>query len=731
MPNRPVMYASNKELDIELEVIEGELPKDIYGHVFVNSPCGSVNSEGLPFPEKNTDGSDNREYASPIMNGDAYVFRFDFDEVGKLKLKTRLLKTPCYYADLATKKDNPQAPTNDYPNFFFRNMGISRISLALGARNELNTAVVPIKFAADKGNRMLATYDVGRAYEIDPVSLKILTPIGKNTEWLAATPPLFNFPFPLVQSTAHPVFDPVKKMFYTVNFTKSTQTMLSSMDLFAMMIEDEGKVELRLENLAKEIEGKEKKEGLEKINQFLSNIRLEIKGKPTWWKKIVNWILGEVEEYVEAKSKTYDSLYVMEWNGEGGELKKWEVLDNEGKAIAIKQCIHQTTITQDYLVLIDASFKFSIDILVNNPFPNNQTIDRIIRRLISGEMEPFTDVYLIKRADLQAGVSKVTAKKLVKPIPLECVHLTAEYENPNGEITLHTAHNSAACLAEWLRAYDLSALDGQPINKDYMGLFALGDMDIGRIGKFVIDAEKAEIIDAKSKIFLEKGNVNNPEQIGINSWGIGLHTFRNMISAEIPTTKAQLKNIFWQTYGLDRNMLSQFIYNLYANYKNRIIPLEELKEITKKQIPYTLLRIDTSTMEGKDVYVFPKNYNLRSLQFMPKKGEVPAGIEESLHGYIFCAMLNGKGEGQNVDYYNEIWIFDAANLKKPVCRLGNSEMAFTFTLHCTWIPDLVPSESKYNIDVQQDYNSLINTIIRPKRKKRVQQFFDDYVYPNF
>lgn len=729
MSNRPVMYASSKELDLELQVVEGQLPTDIYGHVFINSPCGSVNSEGLPFPEKNKDGSNNREFASPIMNGDAYVFRFDFEEVGKVKLKTRLLKTPCYYADLATKQDSPQAPTKDYPNFFFRNMGISRISLALGARNELNTALVPIKFAADKGNRMLATYDVGRAYEIDPVSLEILTPIGKNKEWLAATPPLLNFPFPLVQSTAHPVFDPVKKMFYTVNFTKSTQTMLSSMDLFAMMIEDEGKVEMRLENLAKEIENKDKKEGLEKINQFLSNIRLEIKGKPTWWKKIINWILGEVEEYVEANSKTYDSLYVMEWNGEIGDLKKWEVLDTEGKAITIKQCIHQTSLTKDYLVLIDASFKFSIDILVNNPFPNNDTIDRIIRRLISGEMEPFTDVYLIKRADLQPNVSKVTAQKLVKPIPLECVHLTAEYENPNGKITLHTAHNSAACLAEWLRAYDLSALDGQPINKDYMGLFALGDMDIGRIGKFVIDAEKAEIIDTESIIFCEQGNTDNPEQIGVNSWGIGLHTFKNIISAEVPTSN--IKNIFWQTYGLDRSMLSQFIYSLYADYKNRIIPLGELMEMTQKQIPYTLLRIDTTDMKGKDVYVFPKNYNLRSLQFMPKKGEVPFGVEESLYGYIFCAMLIGRGEGKDVDYYNEIWIFDAADLKKPICKLANKEIAFTFTLHCTWIPDLVPSESKYNINVQNDYNSLINTIIRPKRKKKVQQFFNNYVYPNF
>ncbi|MCU0390651.1 MAG: carotenoid oxygenase family protein [Thermoflexibacter sp.] len=725
--NRPVMYASNKELDVELEVVEGKIPTDIYGHVFVNSPCGSVNSNGLPFPATNKDGSPNREYASPIMNGDAYVFRFDFDETNKVKLKTRLLKTPCYYADLATQKDKPKADPHTYKNFFFRNMGISRISLALGARNELNTAVVPFQFSSDKASRMVATYDVGRPYEIDPVSLEVITPIGKNTEWLPATPPLLNFPFPLVQSTAHPVFDPVNKIFYTVNFTKSTQTMLSSMELFEMMLVDEKEVENRLEGLLKEVEKGEKKTSLAKLNNFLKNIKLEIQGKPTWWKKILNWILGEVEEYIEAKSKTYDSVYVMAWNGEQGKLDKWEVLDNEGKAITIKQCIHQISLTKDYLILIDSSFKFSIDILVNNPFPNNQTIDRIIRQLISGEMEPFTDVYLVKRADLQEGVTKVNAKKLVKPIPLECVHFTAEYENPNGIITLHTAHNSAACLAEWLRPFDISALNGQPIDKDYMGIFALGDMDIGRIGKFEINAEKAEIV--KESIFCEMGNTNTPNQIGANSWGVGLHTFRNIISPEIPTSN--IKHIFWQTYGLNRDMLSQFIYGLYKDYPNRKVPLPQLIALTQQQIPYTLLHIDTTTMQAKQVYVFPNNYNLRSIQFIPKKGEAPTGIDAGLHGYIFCTMLIGEGQAPNTNYFNQIWIFDAQDLSRPICKLAHQDMQFTFTLHCTWIPSLLPSESKYNVPVQEDYNELINTIIRPKRKKLVRRFFDDYVYPNF
>jgi hypothetical protein len=45
------MKASRDELDDLKLKIEGNLPEDIQGHVFIIAPVGSVNSGGLPYPD--------------------------------------------------------------------------------------------------------------------------------------------------------------------------------------------------------------------------------------------------------------------------------------------------------------------------------------------------------------------------------------------------------------------------------------------------------------------------------------------------------------------------------------------------------------------------------------------------------------------------------------------------------------------------------------------------------
>ncbi|MEG4944958.1 carotenoid oxygenase family protein [Microcoleus sp. F4-D5] len=80
-----IMTASRDELDnIQLE-IEGELPEDLQGHVFIVAPVGSVASGGLPHPDGNS-----------WLNGDGMIYRLDFNRQGEVRLKSRLVKPPCY-----------------------------------------------------------------------------------------------------------------------------------------------------------------------------------------------------------------------------------------------------------------------------------------------------------------------------------------------------------------------------------------------------------------------------------------------------------------------------------------------------------------------------------------------------------------------------------------------------------------------------------------------------------
>ena len=110
-----IMTASRDELDnIQFE-IEGELPGDLLGHVFIVAPVGSVESGGLPYKDGDS-----------YLNGDGMIYRLDFDQKKRqVKLKTRIAKPLDYHVDNATKNTI----------FGFRNHGLIRFSFFLGARN--------------------------------------------------------------------------------------------------------------------------------------------------------------------------------------------------------------------------------------------------------------------------------------------------------------------------------------------------------------------------------------------------------------------------------------------------------------------------------------------------------------------------------------------------------------------------------------------------------------------
>ncbi len=158
------------ELDVTLNVLAGRVPLDLYGHVFVTAP--------VPQPGVH------------VFNGEAMLYRLDLESLG---VKSRLLRTPCHYLDVATA-GGEQA---------FRNLGMARMSGALGFRAMPNTT--PVSLGAD---RLLCAVDASRPWEVDPVSLEVVTAMGGMDEWRAALPPgLFSGPFQPVFTPAHPCFD--------------------------------------------------------------------------------------------------------------------------------------------------------------------------------------------------------------------------------------------------------------------------------------------------------------------------------------------------------------------------------------------------------------------------------------------------------------------------------------------------------------------------------------------
>ncbi|WKK83770.2 carotenoid oxygenase family protein [Marivirga arenosa] len=721
--SHPNLLTSTREpLDVELKVKEGEIPKDLSGFVFINSGAGTVNSGGLPYERKLPNGEFNQEFGSPVINGDGYMYRFDFTEEGKIKLKTRILKTPCYYADIASSPI--LNPNNPYADIAFKNRGLARMSMKLGTRNQLNTAITPFRTPGDPQARLLATFDAGRPFEFDPESIDLITPIGENKFWRAGTPPFLNNPFPMVLTSAHPVYDPETQEVFSVNFTKTTRNLLSATEIFHLLFSSEEELEARLEERISRWEKIEDKEQVVKeVNDFFYHEAAE-KEKKSFWDKVKAFYWKLIGRHFSNEN----AVYLVKWKGEKTPIS-YKIVNEDGSNIDIEHNMHQLGFSKDYVLLADTNFKFTLDVMLNNPFPNNERIDSFLRELLDGAQNDYSTLYIVHRKDLQPNVKEVKAHKVV--LPLETVHFSANYDNPNGILTLHAAHNCSACPAEWVRYYDECKINGSPIDPQKVGMLAVGEMDIGKIGKIVIDVKNRDNLEDQTRFLHLEGKPGEKDP-GPHTWGVGLYTYKDMLSPD--RNVGEIKHIFWQAYGLNDQLLTDFMYRLYKDpNRNRTYSAEQMIEFTKKGAPFVLETVETDSMKATDHYSFPKNTYMWSLQFVPSKSP-NSDIPESLNGYILCTVI---GEEQNVhqskSYFSEIWIFDASDLSKgPVAKLDHEELQFAFTIHSVWVNEANQVDTPaYKINIKQDYDEQIKHIRRRWLRRKVQSLMKDHVYPHF
>jgi len=500
------MTASREELDnIQLE-IEGELPGDLQGHVFIVAPVGSVESRDIPYPDGNS-----------WLNGDGMIYRLDFDLQGEVRLKSRLVKPPCYYADKATQ------PGTKYEKYQFSNYGILRFSVFLGTRNELNTGFLPMKFSQNEPERLLVNYDAGRPYEIDTETLEVVTPIGANKEWRGAMS--LPLPFKPVFSTAHPVFDAHTKEMFTVNYGRSLGSLLETTPLIH-----------KLSQLPQEVE-----DFLKQIANFLSeNI---FKNFSSIFYPFSEIIFPFCINLIEKMIGVEDFVYLVRWDGLGN-LERWKLILPDGSPLKIKQTIHQIGVTRDYVVIMDTAFKAGLGQLLNNPFPDNKELERQLGYLLTCPVLPDSTIYIVPRDYLKSGQSaardrgeiEVVAWKVA--IPLPAAHFLVDYENPRGQITLHMAHICAWEVSEWLREYDVSAYSPHNSLPSYLSGITMNPMDISRMARYIIDVESTNEKRIESKVISDRKC----------TWGPGIYTYHDRIHSDMPPGK--LEAMYWISFGL-------------------------------------------------------------------------------------------------------------------------------------------------------------------------------------
>jgi carotenoid cleavage dioxygenase-like enzyme len=662
--------------------IDGTLPSDLQGHVFIVSPVGSIDSKAIPDTPIVLPAADGW---TPLYNGDGMIYRLDFDLAaqGKVSLCSRIAKPPCYYADIATYEE---------PKFVelkFNNMGIARQSSKLGSRNQLNTAFVPMQFGAEEHGRMLVTWDPGRPYEIDPKTLATVTPMGSNAEWKPVNPFLTKAvpgPFPLVVSSAHPCFDSYTKQIFTVNVGKSLSTLLSVSEFIA-----------------------QSEEWVERIDGWLKQVPFlrEIARLIFAFLRIFVGFLRDIWHFLQKffpSIKNNDFVDLLRWDGAGA-LEKWKVVLPDGRPVKIAETAHQMGVTRNYVVLMDTAFKLSPEELLPPPtYKKEKSAEILLRDLLDYPQTTETKLYIVPRRELQAGKPTVTAKQLV--IPRETAHFLVDYEDVDG-IVIHLMHVCACDASEWLNHSDRTVNQPNTTGDNPRAGIVVSPMDVNWVGRYTIDGVTGSLTGQMLK------------RQDAYTWGPSLYAYREMRSG-------QIDNLYWNCWGSWNQLLTQHIFSLYKDYKYRTIPASDIPAIAAIGKASNLFRLETGTLNIVDAYTFPTNYFGSSPQFVPR----PGNEDDSTHGYITCTVLYDDPHS-DPPVKSEIWIFDAANLSQgAICKLSHPQLKFGFTVHTAWVAQVEERNAAYNIPVRQDYEEILKHQPEADREL-IQELFDQYVYPNF
>jgi carotenoid cleavage dioxygenase-like enzyme len=730
---KTILSVSRQELnDLELNIKDGltenpgSLPQELHGHVFIVSPVGSIASATVQNDPTQTVVLPSQNGWTPFYNGDGMIYRLSFTDA-KAKLSSKLVKTPCFYADKATHQQ-PKL----YEDLAFSDVGISRISKSkLGMRNQLNTAFVPVKFPGDIGERLLVTWDVGRPYEIDPETLETLNPIGINNEWSELTPLVPAQPFKRIMSSAHPVYDPKTQEFFTVNIGKSIATLMG----FARALK------------------KRLSEQQEALKMTIGNSLLGVE----FQKQILEWY-GRILRLTQKGNNLYekfnsiyqsfagnDYVHLIKWDGKQVNIAgKWNLVLPDGSPVKVNQTFHQMGLTKDYLILVDTAFKLAVENFLpydSNIIANDSNI--LLADFLDYPQLPFAKIYIIKRSDLTKARStpfgfkrwrklpQVTVKEV--QIDLEFSHYVVDYDNPNDRITIHCSHLCASDPAESIRIFDRSTFDDRDDDnkfddpqlssrvQDLAGAI-VGAMDVNRLATWVIDGKTGEIFA-------------HEEYVDRNlTWATQLYACIDNQPTE------QFNDLYWNNWGCRADILTKRIVNTYRDYPNRLVDIEEVRKLTYQGIPSNIchLTIDRSQLESdkkiqlnvSDKYCFPNGYLGTSIQFVPRFNP-----KDGTDGYIVCVvltsdeLLSNNPNKPDWSQNSELWVFDAQKLTQgPLCRLSHPLLNFGFTVHTTWLAE-AKSPSKLNYDVKTDHDYLIAMQPADVRDK-IRNLFDREIYPN-
>lgn len=789
----------SKHLPLHLTVKKGmteeevDLPEDLHGHVFVIAAAGSV--EHNNFNQKKGYILPAKGGLTSLFNGDGILYRIDFHETkyvskdikdgidvqkrkGAAFLASRILKTPDYYLDKSIhKRINGKTNSRAWKNLSFRSFGIARFSVPLGPRNQVNTALLRMRFQAQE--RLLATWDNGRPFEVNPCTLKLVGPVGMMDQWKPLVKPFRTQPLQPIMTSAHPVFDEETGEMYTVNATKKLLSLIrihkllrnGTKQLFKLITTIPPR---RLDNSPAGAENSRRNYLLSWPRRFISllihSLTLLI---ATIFLPLLDFFIRKIIRI----DKGDDKLYLIKWKGEfsRGSTQVYEIKLPFGKTI--HQTVHQIGITRDYIVICDTAFKIIPEHFIPD-FASLSVHDWLdeIRHFLTYPQKSETDFYLIKREDISRLDEDISSNHILKAthfkIPREIAHFETDFNNPPNQVVIYAANLCATDPAEYIRKYDESVYDssrGAKKSDDILYYF------LGKFSGVIINYIRKKLNlkiykgnEQKFRLNQSAGNVCAPTDLNffgchvidattgkaIRKWDDSVISDENRAwSLAFPAYNIgskKLDNIYWGAWGLWKDMLTADIYDMYNDYKYRKICIEKVKDsFANKGIPSSISKINVIRDQSiprieldEDSYSFPEGYFGTSPTFVPRQNP-----RSESDGYLVFTVIHSNSyvSGFSIDNHergwsknSEIWILDTRNLALgPAYRLSHKLLNFGLTIHTTYLEELgYPSKSNY--DIKDDYSNVLELIKSTKSIQEnsevceaIEKIFHEEIYPNF
>ncbi|MCP4422374.1 MAG: hypothetical protein GY805_37675 [Chloroflexi bacterium] len=357
---------------------------------------------------------------------------------------------------------------------------------------------------------------------------------------------------------------------------------------------------------------------------------------------------------------------LIRWDGQS-DFEGWLVVDGDGVDIEIKQSIHELIFTRDYVLLADTAFVAGTEMLtpwVNAPLPYDKTV-----------------VYIVDRRELKAGEKTVRARRI--EVDEACIHLLAEYDNPNDMLTVYMLHTPATNTAELLRDNDRD-LDGNLFPQHLIGYGTLPVLDLSSVGKHLLDVNGEKV--SRSESIAEMPY----------TWGPYLYTY--MGRQMRPYTG---QDLFVMFKGFSKDILPQRIFNAYKDVDNRRVPLEKIVDGKGLHHNNSICRITTDEFAIADAYILPDRALLYTISCLDSD-------DPNHSGYVIAGVVTDD-KGGEASSGHEYWLFAADDLAQgPICKLGHPDLNNATLFHTVYIPSAKAeawnkAEKPYHVPLRQDY----------------------------